>query len=97
MNNQKQIWYIRLRVTPEKKAANPSTFTTRKRKHQNGTQENNNQPIQRTSTIEYRRRSPLSQNNNWTRTRIILNKNDMPQSYDMPRSSTMLKDKDNII
>ena len=31
------------------------------------------------------------QNNNWTRTGIILNKNDMPRSY------TMLKDKDNII
>ena len=31
------------------------------------------------------------QNNNWTRTGIILNKNDMPRSY------TMLKDKGNII
>ena len=52
-HNQKQFWYIRLRVADEKRTANPSSFTTRKCKHQNETQKSNKQPIQRTSIIEY--------------------------------------------
>ena len=43
------------------------------------------QPLHRKGTVNYR------QNNNWTRTEIFLNKNDMHQSY------TLLNDKDNVI
>ena len=43
------------------------------------------QPFNTSDTVHYR------QNNNWTRTGIILNKSDMPRSY------TLLKDKNNVI
>ena len=51
---KKQLWYICPRVTDEKKVVNTSAFTTCKRKHPNETQETNSQPIQRTSTTEYK-------------------------------------------
>ena len=37
MHNEKQLWYICLRITDEKKVVNTSTFTERKPKHQNKT------------------------------------------------------------
>ena len=43
------------------------------------------QPFNTSDTVRYR------QNNNWTRTGIILNKSDMPRSY------TVLNDKNNVI
>ena len=43
------------------------------------------QPLYTNDTVRYR------QNNNWTRNWVILNKNDMPQSY------TLLNDNDNVI
>ena len=43
------------------------------------------QPFNTSNTVRYR------QNNNWTRTGIILNKSDMPRSY------TLLNDKNNVI
>ena len=42
-------------------------------------------PLNKNGTVRYR------QNNNWTRTALILNKNDMSQSY------TLLKDKDYVM
>ena len=51
---KKQLWYICLRVTDEKKVVNTSAFATCKHKHPNETQETNSQPIQRTSTTEYK-------------------------------------------
>ena len=56
----KQLWYIHLRVADEKKVANTSMLAEHKRKYQNETQETNSQPIQRTSTIEYKGHGPLS-------------------------------------
>ena len=56
---KKQLWYIRLRSADEKKIVNTSTFTECQRKHQNETQETNSQPIQTTSTTEYKQPDPL--------------------------------------
>ena len=89
--NEKDLWYIRLRVTYETKVANTSTFAKCKRKHQNETQDTNSHPIQGTSTIDTNDTVSYRQNNNRTRTGKISNKNDMLWSY------TLLNDKDNII
>ena len=91
MHNQKQLQYIRLRVADEKKVASTSNFAKCKCKHQMKLKKpivrhsRELQPVNRNNMVHYR------QNNNWTQTGIILNKNKMPLSY------TLLNNKDNVI
>ena len=64
---------------------NVNTNTKTKRKKPTLSQSRELQPFNTSDTVRYR------QNNNWTRTGIILNKSNMPRSY------TLLNDKNNII
>ena len=85
---KKQLWYIRLRVADEEKAANTNTFTRHinvNTKKPNVNLSTKLQPLNKKDTVRY------CQSSNWTQTGIILNNNDIPQFY------TLLNNKDNVI
>ena len=64
---------------------NVNVNTTMKLKKPPISQSRELQPLDTNGTVRYR------QNNSWSRTKIILNKNDMPRSY------TLSSAKDNVI
>ena len=83
---KKQLWYIRLRVADEEKAALiPSLDINVNTKKPNVSQSTKLQPLNKNDTVRY------CQSSNWTQSGIILNNNDIPQFY------TLLNNKDNVI
>ena len=76
---------IKRKLRTQVPSLNVNVKTTTKLKKPPVSQSRELQPLDTNDTVRYR------QNNNWTRTEIILNKNDLPRSY------TLLNAKNNVI